>query len=105
MKTGDSVKPLIPLMEPKSLLKSITPTYSTLGKKVTIAIKADHFEAPFVASSNMKGVTLSPVTSSLKDGLSLDVQIDASASPGFVKSTVKVRKGRFLKLILRLIGF
>lgn len=105
LKTGDSVKPLIPLMEPKSLLKSITPTYSTLGKKVTIAIKADHFEAPFVASSNMKGVTLSPVTSSLKDGLSLDVQIDASASPGFVKSTVKVRKGRFLKLILRLIGF
>lgn len=33
LKTGDSVKPLIPLMEPKSLLKSITPTYSTLGKK------------------------------------------------------------------------
>jgi hypothetical protein len=101
LKTGDSIRPLVPFMEPKALLKSFTPTYSTVGKKVTISIKADHFEAPFVASSNMKGVTLSSFAPSPNSGLSLDVQIDANALPGICK----VLRGRFLKLILRSIGF
>ena len=105
LKTGDSIRPLVPFMEPKALLKSITPTYSTLGKKVTIAIKADHFEAPFVASSNMKGVTLSSVASSLKDGLSLDVQIDADASPGICKINCKSSKGLVLEIDLEVDRF
>ncbi|MEI6687720.1 MAG: WD40 repeat domain-containing protein, partial [Planctomycetota bacterium] len=105
LKTGDSIRPLVPFMEPKALLKSFAPTYSTLGKKVTIAIKADHFEAPFVASSNMKGVTLSSFASSPNSGLSLDVQIDANASPGVCKINCKSSKGQVLEIDLEVDRF
>lgn len=105
MKTGNSIRPLVPFMEPKALLKSFSPTYSTLGRKVTIAIKADHFEAPFVASSNMKGVTLSSFASSPDSGLSLDVQIDANASSEICKINCKSSKGQVLEIDLEVDRF
>lgn len=105
LKTGDSVKPLVPFMEPKALLKSFTPTYAASGKKVTIAIKADHFEPPFVASSNMKGVVISPVASSPNGWLNLDVQIDATASPGICKINCKSSKDQMLEIDLEVDRF
>jgi len=105
LKTGGSVKSLVPFIQPKVLLKSFSPTHSALGKKVTLAIKADHFEPPFVALSNMKGVILSPVTSSSDRGLNLDVQIDANAAPGICKITCKSAKGQILEIDLEVDRF
>lgn len=98
LKTGDSIRPLVPFMEPKVMLKSVTPTYLTVGKKTTLAIKADHFEPPFIASSNMKGVILSSVVSNSNGLLNLDVQVDANASPGICKIKCKNSKGQVLEI-------
>lgn len=105
LKTGDSVKPLVPFIRPKAILKSFSPDHTALGKKVTIVIKADNFEPPFVASSSMKGVVVSPVASSPNGGVNLDVQIDANASPGTCKITCKSSKDQMLEIDLEVDRF
>ncbi len=105
LKTGKSMRVLIPFKQPKAEIKSIDPAFITLGKPTTFTIKVDHLDSPLVASTSTKGFTLTLLKNNLKNEIKLEGQTGPSASSGVCNILLKNTFGQELNIDLEVDRF